>query len=103
MAQILTQPCLLIRELFLLGLQSFAQDAPMLFFNILKKLDLVVNETLDAIPWMLLHIQPWRTPGCRGATTLEAPGFEKARGDEMARNSLAFIGDSTFITSGSLL
>jgi indolepyruvate ferredoxin oxidoreductase alpha subunit len=27
-------------------------------------------------------------------------GFEKARGDEMARNSVAVIGDSTFIHSG---
>lgn len=70
-------------------------------FGILKKLDVVVNGdigcyTLAALPpYSAMHSQ-----GCMGASIGMHLGFEKARGDEMARNSVAVIGDSTFIHSG---
>ncbi|HON15574.1 MAG TPA: indolepyruvate ferredoxin oxidoreductase subunit alpha [Spirochaetota bacterium] len=70
-------------------------------FNVLKKLDLVVNGdigcyTLGVLPpYSAMHSQ-----GCMGASIGMHLGFEKARGDEMARNSVAVIGDSTFIHSG---
>ncbi len=38
--------------------------------------------------------------GCMGASIGMHLGFEKAHGDEMARNTVAVIGDSTFIHSG---
>lgn len=70
-------------------------------FNTLKKLDYVVNGdigcyTLGVLPpYGAMHSQ-----GCMGASIGMHLGFEKARGDEMARNSVAVIGDSTFIHSG---
>jgi len=70
-------------------------------FNILKKLDVTVNGdigcyTLGVLPpYSAMHSQ-----GCMGASIGMHLGFEKARGDEMARNSVAVIGDSTFIHSG---
>lgn len=70
-------------------------------FNTLKKLDYHVNGdigcyTLGALPpYGTMHSQ-----GCMGASIGMHLGFEKARGDEMARNSVAVIGDSTFIHSG---
>jgi indolepyruvate ferredoxin oxidoreductase alpha subunit len=70
-------------------------------FNILKKLDVVVNGdigcyTLGVLPpYSAMHSQ-----GCMGASIGMHLGFEKARGDEMARHSVAVIGDSTFIHSG---
>lgn len=70
-------------------------------FSVLKKLDVVVNGdigcyTLGVLPpYSAMHSQ-----GCMGASIGMHLGFEKARGDEMARNSVAVIGDSTFIHSG---
>ncbi|MCL1834294.1 MAG: thiamine pyrophosphate-dependent enzyme, partial [Leptospirales bacterium] len=70
-------------------------------FNILKKHNYVVNGdigcyTLGVLPpYSSMHSQ-----GCMGASIGMHMGFEKARGDEMARNSVAVIGDSTFIHSG---
>lgn len=70
-------------------------------FNILKKLDLEVNGdigcyTLGVLPpYNAMHSQ-----GCMGASIGMHFGFEKARGDEMARNGVAVIGESTFIHSG---
>ena len=70
-------------------------------FNTLKKLDYVVNGdigcyTLGALPpYGMMHSQ-----GCMGASVGMHLGFEKARGDEITRNSVAVIGDSTFIHSG---
>ncbi len=70
-------------------------------FNVLKKLDVVVNGdigcyTLGVLPpYSSMHSQ-----GCMGASIGMHLGFEKARGDEMARHSVAVIGDSTFIHSG---
>lgn len=70
-------------------------------FNVLKKLDVVVNGdigcyTLGVLPpYSAMHSQ-----GCMGASIGMHLGFEKARGAEMARNSVAVIGDSTFIHSG---
>ena len=46
-------------------------------------------------PYSAMHTQ-----GCMGASIGMHLGFEKARGDEMARNSVAVIGDSTFMHSG---
>ncbi len=70
-------------------------------FNILKKHNYVVNGdigcyTLGVLPpYSAMHSQ-----GCMGASIGMHLGFEKARGDEMARNSIAVIGDSTFMHSG---
>jgi len=70
-------------------------------FEVLKKLDLVVNGDIGCYtlavlpPYSAMHSQ-----GCMGASIGMHLGFEKARGDEMARNSGAVIGDSTFIHSG---
>jgi len=70
-------------------------------FNVLKKLDLTINGdigcyTLGALPpYSAMHSQ-----GCMGASIGMHLGFEKAHGDEMARNSVAVIGDSTFVHSG---
>ena len=70
-------------------------------FEVLKKLDLVVNGdigcyTLAALPpYSAMHTQ-----GCMGASIGMHLGFEKAHGDEMARKSVAVIGDSTFVHSG---
>ncbi len=70
-------------------------------FGVLKKLNLVVNGDIGCYtlavlpPYSAMHSQ-----GCMGASIGMHLGFEKARGDEMARNSVAVIGDSTFIHSG---
>jgi len=70
-------------------------------FNTLKKLNYLVNGdigcyTLGTLPpFSAMHSQ-----GCMGASIGMHLGFEKARGDEMARNSVAVIGDSTFMHSG---
>ena len=70
-------------------------------FEVLKKLDLVVNGDIGCYtlavlpPYSAMHSQ-----GCMGASIGMHLGFEKARGDEMARHSVAVIGDSTFIHSG---
>lgn len=70
-------------------------------FEVLKKLNLVVNGDIGCYtlavlpPYSAMHSQ-----GCMGASIGMHLGFEKARGDEMARNSVAVIGESTFIHSG---
>ncbi|HPQ52554.1 MAG TPA: thiamine pyrophosphate-dependent enzyme [Spirochaetota bacterium] len=70
-------------------------------FDILAKLDVVVNGDIGCYtlavlpPYSAMHSQ-----GCMGASVSMHHGFELARGDEMARNSVAVIGDSTFIHSG---
>lgn len=70
-------------------------------FEVLKKLDVVVNGDIGCYtlavlpPYSAMHSQ-----GCMGASISMHHGFELARGDEMARNSVAVIGDSTFIHSG---
>lgn len=70
-------------------------------FNVLRKLDLHVNGdigcyTLGVLPpYSAMHSQ-----GCMGASIGMNLGFEKAHGEEMARKSVAVIGDSTFIHSG---
>ena len=40
------------------------------------------------------------TQGCMGASIGMHLGFEKAHGEDMARKSVAVIGDSTFVHSG---
>ncbi|HOE19904.1 MAG TPA: thiamine pyrophosphate-dependent enzyme [Spirochaetota bacterium] len=70
-------------------------------FEVLKKLDVIVNGDIGCYtlavlpPYSAMHSQ-----GCMGASIGMHSGFEKARGDEMARNSVAVIGDSTFVHSG---
>lgn len=70
-------------------------------FTVLKKLDLNVNGdigcyTLAALPpYSAMHTQ-----GCMGAGIGMHLGMEKAHGPEMARKSVAVIGDSTFVHSG---
>jgi indolepyruvate ferredoxin oxidoreductase alpha subunit len=70
-------------------------------FQILKKLDLNVNGDIGCYtlavlpPFSAMHSQ-----GCMGASIGMHLGFEKAHGEEMARKSVAVIGDSTFIHSG---
>ncbi len=70
-------------------------------FEVLARLDLTVNGDIGCYtlavlpPYNAMHSQ-----GCMGASVSMHLGFEKARGDEMARNSVAVIGDSTFIHSG---
>jgi indolepyruvate ferredoxin oxidoreductase alpha subunit len=67
---------------------------------VLKKLDLNVNGdigcyTLGVLPpYTAMHSQ-----GCMGASIGMHSGFEKAN-PELARKSVAVIGDSTFIHSG---
>jgi indolepyruvate ferredoxin oxidoreductase, alpha subunit len=69
-------------------------------FTVLKKLDLHVNGdigcyTLGVLPpYTAMHSQ-----GCMGASIGMHLGFEKAHPD-LARKSVAVIGDSTFIHSG---
>lgn len=70
-------------------------------FEVLKKLDVVVNGDIGC--YTLAVLPPYsamHTQGCMGASVSMHHGFELARGDEMARNSVAVIGDSTFIHSG---
>jgi len=70
-------------------------------FNIFKRLDLNVNGDIGCYtlavlpPFSAMHSQ-----GCMGASIGMHFGFEKAHGKEMARKSIAVIGDSTFIHSG---
>ena len=70
-------------------------------FTVLRKLDLHVNGdigcyTLAALPpYSAMHTQ-----GCMGAGIGMHLGMEKAHGAEMARKSVAVIGDSTFVHSG---
>lgn len=70
-------------------------------FEVLAKLGLVVNGDIGCYtlavlpPYSAMHSQ-----GCMGASVSMHHGFELARGDEMARSSVAVIGDSTFIHSG---
>ncbi len=70
-------------------------------FYILKKLKLTVSGdigcyTLAAFP----PLERMDTSICMGASIPMAFGFEKARGKEFARKSVAVIGDSTFWHSG---
>lgn len=70
-------------------------------FEVLKKLDVNVNGDIGCYtlavlpPYSAMHSQ-----GCMGASIGMHLGFEKAHGEEMARKSVAVIGDSTFIHSG---
>jgi indolepyruvate ferredoxin oxidoreductase alpha subunit len=70
-------------------------------FQVLGKLGLVVNGDIGCYtlavlpPYNAMHSQ-----GCMGASIGMHHGFELAHGDEMAHNSVAVIGDSTFIHSG---
>ena len=70
-------------------------------YQVLKKLDLHVNGdigcyTLGVLPpYSSMHTQ-----GCMGASIGMHLGMEKAKGDELARRSVAIIGDSTFVHSG---
>jgi indolepyruvate ferredoxin oxidoreductase alpha subunit len=70
-------------------------------FQVLAKLDLNVNGdigcyTLAALPpYSAMHTQ-----GCMGAGIGMHLGMEKAHGQEIARKSVAVIGDSTFVHSG---
>lgn len=69
-------------------------------YDVLKKLDLHVNGdigcyTLGVLPpYSAMHTQ-----GCMGASIGMHIGMEKAK-PEMARKSVAIIGDSTFVHSG---
>lgn len=70
-------------------------------FYVLKKLKLHVSGdigcyTLAAFP----PISSMDTSICMGASIGMALGFEKARGKDFAKKSVAVIGDSTFIHSG---
>jgi indolepyruvate ferredoxin oxidoreductase alpha subunit len=70
-------------------------------FSVLRKLDLNVNGdigcyTLGVLPpYSAMHSQ-----GCMGASIGMHLGMEKAHGDDMARKTVAVIGDSTFVHSG---
>lgn len=69
-------------------------------FQVLRELDLTVNGdigcyTLGALP----PHSSMHTQGCMGASIGVHLGFEKAK-PEMARKSVAIIGDSTFVHSG---
>lgn len=70
-------------------------------FHVLKKLKLRVNGdigcyTLGALP----PTSAIDTCVCMGASIGNAHGMEMARGKEFARNTVAVLGDSTFIHSG---
>ncbi len=70
-------------------------------FQVLHKLDLVVNGDIGC--YTLAVLPPYsamHTQFCMGASIGMHLGFEKARGEEMARSSVAVIGDSTFVHSG---
>lgn len=70
-------------------------------FNAIKKQNLIVNGdigcyTLGVLPpYNAMHSQ-----GCMGASVSMHLGFEKAWGNDLARRSVAVIGDSTFVHSG---
>lgn len=70
-------------------------------FHVLKKLKLHVSGdigcyTLAAFP----PLSSMDTSICMGASIGMALGFEKARGKDFAKKSIAVIGDSTFLHSG---
>lgn len=70
-------------------------------FHVLKKLKLHVSGdigcyTLAAFP----PLSSMDTSICMGASVGMALGFEKARGKDFAKKSIAVIGDSTFLHSG---
>ena len=70
-------------------------------FYVMKKLGLVVTGdigcyTLGALP----PIESIDTCICMGASVGMAHGFEKARGKDFAKKTVAVLGDSTFIHSG---
>ncbi|MFW6256818.1 MAG: indolepyruvate ferredoxin oxidoreductase subunit alpha [Bacillota bacterium] len=70
-------------------------------FHILSKLGLTVTGdigcyTLGALP----PAEAMDTCVCMGASVSMAHGIEKAQGREMGQNTIAVIGDSTFIHSG---
>ncbi len=70
-------------------------------FNVLKKLDLNVNGDIGC--YTLAVLPPYsamHTQGCMGASIGMHLGMEKAHGPEIARKSVAVIGDSTFVHSG---
>lgn len=70
-------------------------------FEILKKLDVVVSGDIGCYtlgvfpPYSAMHTQ-----GCMGASISMLLGMEKAMGSEFAQNSVAVIGDSTFVHTG---
>jgi len=49
---------------------------------------------------MMPPLEMGETCICMGASIGNAVGFEKARGKEFGKNTIAFIGDSTFVHSG---
>ena len=70
-------------------------------FYVLKKLKLAVTGdigcyTLGALP----PLESMDTCVCMGASIGMAHGFEKARGKDFSKKTVAVIGDSTFIHSG---
>lgn len=70
-------------------------------FNVLKKMKLTVVAdigcyTLGALP----PLNAVDSVVCMGASVGMAHGFEKARGSEAAKQTVAVIGDSTFVHSG---
>lgn len=70
-------------------------------FNVLKKLDLNVNGDIGCYtlavlpPYSAMHTQT-----CMGAGIGMHVGFEKARGEDFIKKTVAVIGDSTFVHSG---
>ena len=57
--------------------------------------------TSAATPWAPpLPCPPWTPPICMGASVSALHGFNKARGPEAEKKSVAVIGDSTFAHSG---
>jgi indolepyruvate ferredoxin oxidoreductase alpha subunit len=70
-------------------------------FTVLKKLDLIVNGDIGC--YTLAVLPPYsamHTQGCMGASIGMHLGQEKAHGEDIARKSVAVIGDSTFVHSG---
>ncbi|OHD65918.1 MAG: indolepyruvate ferredoxin oxidoreductase subunit alpha, partial [Spirochaetes bacterium RBG_13_51_14] len=70
-------------------------------FTVLGKLDLHVNGDIGC--YTLATLPPYsamHTQGCMGAGIGMHLGMEKAHGPDMARRSVAVIGDSTFVHSG---
>ncbi len=69
-------------------------------FQVLKKLDLNVNGDIGCYTLGVLPpVSAMHTSGCMGASIGMHLGMEKAR-PQLARKSVAIIGDSTFIHSG---
>ena len=70
-------------------------------FYVLKKLKLNVSGDIGCYTLgALAPLESVDTTICMGASVGVAHGMEKARGKEMARKTVAVIGDSTFIHSG---